>query len=73
MIHLRAGVNALAVLAVAARAKMTEAMNFMVRKGCFCCGCWCGRCWIFMGDTVIDARLVEVFRSQYIFALRQQT
>ena len=35
MIHLRAGVNALAVLAVAARAKMTEAMNFMVRKGCF--------------------------------------
>ena len=32
MIHLRAGVNALAVLAVAARAKMTEAMNFMVRS-----------------------------------------
>ena len=29
---LRAGVNALAVLAVAARARMTEAMNFMVRR-----------------------------------------
>ena len=29
---LRAGVNALAVLAVAARARMTDAMNFMVRR-----------------------------------------
>ena len=55
------------------KSKDDRGNEFHGSEGLFCCGCWCGRCWIFMGDTVIDARLVEVFRSQYIFALRQQT